>query len=423
MSLISILCVMNLFANSVVLSATVDDAYALHTALFSTYKKSIRPAYDQDSPITVGIVMFIQSIQEFDEVNGKYSFGAGMRISWQDVKLAWNTTDHNGMFQMTVLYDEIWVPELLLSSPSNKVTGLGKSTDVMRIFYDGVVEWFPAALIESTCSINVKNYPFDSQTCQTTFVSLGYKNTEVVLRALSSKISTEVYTPNALWELTDTDVKTISLGSGGESEIIFTFYLKRKSALGVITIIMPILLLSIVSTFVFLLVPESGERIGYCITTLLAIAVYMTIITDTLPKTSEPIPLISYKLFVDLLISVLIVLITIVNLRFYHRDDDRSVPNWLKTVFRRLSCYTCRITKIKPTPREPGPQSARKQNGYMKRKPSANRLDVNEIHVHDDDESPITWKKISYMFDWTALITFTTFNLINIIVFLGLANT
>jgi hypothetical protein len=47
-------------------------------------------------------------------------------------------------------------------------------------------------------------------------------------------------------------------------------------------------LMCILNIFVFLLPADSGERVGYAITVLLAIAVFLTISSDSLPATSNP---------------------------------------------------------------------------------------------------------------------------------------
>ena len=62
----------------------------------------------------------------------------------------------------------------------------------------------------------------------------------------------------------------------------------------IINIILPILFLNQLNVLVFMLPAESGERVSYSLTVLLSIAVFMTIVGDTLPRTSEPTPLISY---------------------------------------------------------------------------------------------------------------------------------
>ena len=50
---------------------------------------------------------------------------------------------------------------------------------------------------------------------------------------------------------------------------------------------------------------ESGERVPYAIIVLLVNAVFMTVISYTLPKKSEPLPLMSYFLMIDLIVSAL----------------------------------------------------------------------------------------------------------------------
>jgi nicotinic acetylcholine receptor len=54
-------------------------------------------------------------------------------------------------------------------------------------------------------------------------------------------------------------------------------------------------MLSILTLLVFCLPPESGEKIALGITVLLAFSVFMLAIAESMPETSENIPLISKK--------------------------------------------------------------------------------------------------------------------------------
>ena len=96
---------------------------------------------------------------------------------------------------------------------------------------------------------------------------------------------------------------------------------------------------------VFLLPPEQGKRVSYAITVLLSLAVFMTIVSDTLPKTPEPLPLISYLLMISLVISSLIAVITIFSLRLFHKTPDIVVPNWLIRVYKTLASDDVQETK------------------------------------------------------------------------------
>ncbi|XP_060606205.1 acetylcholine receptor subunit beta-like [Ruditapes philippinarum] len=377
----------------------------LHTSLFTGYNKNVRPITNQNTAIEVKIDMSVKSIRDFDEVNEKFSFVAALVLSWTDEKLQWDPSVNGGIEQITVSFNDVWVPELTLSSPSSKGSTLGKSSDIIRGDQFGQMEWMPGGLIESTCSVNAKNFPFDTQSCDTSFTSLGYKSHEVNLQAESPYVYFNVYTPHTLWAVTGSKVNAKLTSSGNESEITFTINLKRDATFAVINIIMPILILSMLNVLVFLLVPESGERIGYCITTLLAIAVYMTIVNKLLPQTSQSVPLISYKLMIDFFISAMIVFVTILNMRLYSRDNSYLVPAWLKVVYRVLTC-TCRknqrvengeIEPVIETNSNKSKEILENKSGYTEKET------IHELKMDEGDL--ITWTKISYMVDLTALCT------------------
>ena len=100
--------------------------------------------------------------------------------------------------------------------------------------------------------------------------------------------------------------------------------------------------MGVLNLLVFLLPAQSGERVGYSITLLLAIAVFLTIAADNLPKTSFPtISILCLKLLVDMMISGLVILFTIVGLRFYHTDENKPVPRCVTAITRVLLCKSC----------------------------------------------------------------------------------
>ena len=78
---------------------------------------------------------------------------------------------------------------------------------------------------------------------------------------------------------------------------------------------------------------------SYSLTVLLSIAVFMTIVGDTLPRTSEPTPLISYLLLVSFVISSLVSfvissLITVITVLYFayttRRKVNRFQTGWLR---------------------------------------------------------------------------------------------
>ncbi|KAL4235357.1 hypothetical protein ACF0H5_006992 [Mactra antiquata] len=394
--------------------STIDDTYQLHEDLFKDYNRNVRPIYDQHKSMNVNVAMFLMSIHDFDEVNERFSFSAALQATWTDYKLKWNISEHNGLAFMTVSYQQVWVPELLLATPAGAEKSFGSPYDVIRVLYNGSMMWMPGNLIESTCSVNVRNYPFDNQTCNIIFVSLGYRDTEVMINAMYSNIQTDVYSPNSQWDLYNSSVVASTMTSKGVTAITFTLFLRRKPSLIVMNIIMPHLLLSIVNIFVFVLAPESGERVGFCITTLLAIAVYMTIVSDLMPQNAESIPLISYKLFADLVTSALIVLCTIMNLTVYNKEDDKSVPRWLQC----LCLNRRRRRRVEPSNSK---DTSKITKDVKRSKELCSDKTFDKCSDQESEPHQVTWKEVSKALDRIAIVVFTILNFVNFFVYIGLA--
>ena len=132
----------------------------------------------------------------------------------------------------------------------------------------------------------------------------------------------------------------------GISFAVFTYRLRRKSLFTLINIISPIVLLFVLQMFVFILPAESGERVGFIVTMLLAIAVFLTIISDGLPKVSEPLPAICYYLLAALCFSTLMTVAVIVNLAIYYKEG--SVPAYLSSVTNIILCCCCKTRTVRP---------------------------------------------------------------------------
>jgi hypothetical protein len=114
--------------------------------------------------------------------------------------------------------------------------------------------------------------------------------------------------------------------------------------------ILPIVFVGLLNILVFLLPAQSGERVGYSITVLLAIAVFQTIASDNLPSVSKPqLSLLCIKLLVDLVLSALVTTLTIVTLYFHHMPESRRVPSCFAAVTKFVLCKYCCEDKMQVT--------------------------------------------------------------------------
>ena len=71
------------------------------------------------------------------------------------------------------------------------------------------------------------------------------------------------------------------------AQVTYYFKLERREVYYGLNTMLPVLLNSLLIPLVFLLPHDAGEKIGYCLTVLLAYVVILTIVTDGLPRTAK----------------------------------------------------------------------------------------------------------------------------------------
>ncbi|XP_033753131.1 acetylcholine receptor subunit beta-type unc-29-like [Pecten maximus] len=276
-------------------------------------------------------------MKEFEEKTGKFSINGISVMTWHDCQLEWNPNDFGGIDRIFVSQKTIWKPDLLLLNPFDNVEPPGFDSLKIAVDNDGSTFWGPPNVYQITCPADITYYPFDQQTCSFFFSMYMYTLFDVFIETSSSAIDLDFYYPNSLWEMISARSRVFTLADTQTLEL--TVVLKRRPMFQVINTIVPFCILGLLNIMVFLLPAESGERVGFSVTVLLAIAVFMTIVSDTLPGTSEPsFPRLCYLLMAELCTNMLVTICTILVLRLYHKPPQEKIPSWLKYIICKRVC-------------------------------------------------------------------------------------
>ena len=146
------------------------------------------------------------------------------------------------------------------------------------------------------CSVDVTYYPFDDQVCNFLFVNWVYPGTQVNLTTKDNGIRLNRYQEDGEWSVLKTSVTFAGVNYDDDQEfypeVRYKLYLRRKSTYYIATMIAPTVMMSLLVLLVFKLPPNSGEKVSMGVTLLLAYSVFILIITDILPSTSQATPLI-----------------------------------------------------------------------------------------------------------------------------------
>ena len=109
-------------------SQSLNDAKALRRDLLDGYDKFVRPVENQTQPVDVNFFFALIAVQDFDEVQEKFSVTGVFVLYWIDENLRWENVKANYSNISTIFmgYKDVWVPEIILTNPSQKLDSFGK---------------------------------------------------------------------------------------------------------------------------------------------------------------------------------------------------------------------------------------------------------------------------------------------------------
>lgn len=268
----------------------------------------------------------------------------------------------------------------------------------MIIDNNGLCNWYAIQTFETVCDTDVTNYPFDTQMCSLKFYVWGYQPTDIDVVFVSPKVIFNLYSENGIWEIQDSATYT-KMNVYNYKEIIIDLFLKRRTSYYVVSLILPLIFISFLMGFVFLLPADSGERVGFSTTILLSIVVYLTIIQDILPESSEPnVSTLGFILVIFVVNGSIVVIAVIISLRIQGQSCQKTVPQCIN----RILLYLRRRRKTKDLV-EP--------------------LDTKSELNYEDEEEKVTWQEAAKCFDMFCFILLQIFFLATSTSYLVIVNT
>ncbi|CAB1327062.1 unnamed protein product [Coregonus sp. 'balchen'] len=199
----------------------------------------------------------------------------------------------------------------------------------------GDIFWLPPAIYKSACAIEVQNFPFDQQNCTLKFRSWTYDHTEVDLILTSDFASRDDFTPSGEWDIVSLPArKNEDPNDITYLDITYDFVIKRKPLFYTINLIIPCVLITSLAILVFYLPSDCGEKMTLCISVLLALTVFLLLISKIVPPTSLAVPLIGKYLMFTMVLVTFSIVTSVCVLNVHHRSPStHRMPDWVKRLF------------------------------------------------------------------------------------------
>ncbi|KAH9524882.1 Acetylcholine receptor subunit alpha-type acr-16, partial [Bulinus truncatus] len=208
------------------------------------------------------------------------------------------------------------------------------------VSHTGECLWVPPGMFKSTCAIDITWFPFDDQRCDLKFGSWTYTG-QLLNLTQDEKNSgdTSSFIRNGEWILIGVPVKrnTIQYDCCPDIyiDLTFTIHIRRRTLYYGFNIIIPCVLISSLTLLLFILPPDAGEKISLGVTILLSLMVFLLLVAETMPPTSDAVPLIGIYFACIMVMCSLSIVFTVLVLNFHYRSPDTHVmPRWVK-------CFIC----------------------------------------------------------------------------------
>ncbi|OWF37793.1 acetylcholine receptor subunit alpha-like [Mizuhopecten yessoensis] len=321
------------------------DLKDLHDELFNkrSYPKFIIPRADVNKPIIISVAFYLHGINYLDEVEGKLVTTAHLELGWNDTFLTWDRRDFSNISYFYMPQSEDWRPDVSLYNGFTKLKELGDDVILVKVYYDGRMEWNPFEVFETKCDIAIKRFPFDCQKCKLVLRMWTSGAEDVKFGLRDSVLNMVSFEPNGVWDLRSSKIEL------DRGNAIVSLELDRRPEHYLLTLICPILLLSFLSIFTFVIPVDSGEKMGYSMTVYLAFAVFLTIVSSSLPVNSRAMSYMAVYLIGLLEKGTSIVIVTAAQVRLHHRQSNVDLPPSLRRVINiSRGMYICSGRRVKP---------------------------------------------------------------------------
>uniref|UniRef100_A0A8C7YG12 Neuronal acetylcholine receptor subunit alpha-7-like n=1 Tax=Oryzias sinensis TaxID=183150 RepID=A0A8C7YG12_9TELE len=302
--------------------------------LLRDYNPMERPVANDSQALTVHFSYTLIQVMDVDEKNQILTTNAWLQMQWYDHYLQWNQSEYPGVKNLRFSPDQVWTPDILLYNSAHDKFDATFKTNVL-VNSSGFCEFLPPGIFVSTCSVDVRWFPFDIQRCELKFGSWTFDGWLLDIQMKEADVSG--YMPNGEWDLMEVP--------GGRHEIFydccaepypdvtFVVTLRRRTLFYALNLLIPCVLLSSMTLVVFLLPANSGEKISLGITVLLSLTVFMLMVAEIMPATSDSVPLIGQYFASTMVIVGMSVVATVIVLQFHHHTPNSGpMPRWVHLV-------------------------------------------------------------------------------------------
>ena len=178
------------------------------------YNKNVRPVLNYSQAIEIQQGIAVQTLESFDQIDEAISLNMWIRSNWKDEYLQWDNSNNPELEKLdfiSVSADEIWTPdtELLNAATKPEIYYLQGG---INLYSDGSILYSKPGIYTSSCSLDLKDFPFDKQNCTILIGSWVYSDNLLSLiphKTKEKQIDVLSSFSHSEWEVNKVEVRNL----------------------------------------------------------------------------------------------------------------------------------------------------------------------------------------------------------------------
>jgi len=263
--------------------------------LLKDYDKRIRPGV-KGSPAEVRVDMYVANIWAMEEVKMDFTIDIYLRQYWRDERLAFAGLTSDPVLTLSSnINKQIWIPSTyFLKTKKAYFHDVTTENYLLQIRPNGSIFYSVRLTITTSCTLDLRRFPHDTQICSLALESYGYQTTDVWYAWNSRDDNTSAIYVNNEVELPQFELASVEKTSainkyniGNHSSLIAIFKMKRRIGYFLIDTYVPSTIIVIISWISFWINPDTAPaRVALGITTVLTMTTLISSARASLPKVS-----------------------------------------------------------------------------------------------------------------------------------------
>ncbi|CAJ0563479.1 unnamed protein product, partial [Mesorhabditis spiculigera] len=300
----------------------VDPDYArflqknqeLYDELFITrnYRSDLSPIFNQatkNNSIPRFNVMISLEFVQLLGVNAQSQLAStAMEIdyAYTDPRLAWNPENYGGIDMINVESKSIWIPANGISNAQTLQVVYPDPLNTANIYANGSVAVSFQIYAETRCVMDVKNFPFDEQSCTIDIFNNAYTLDMVQeTGALFTKYVDGIIFDNGEWKFKNVSMEYFDFSGTGRDKydfLQFVLNIKRQPNFYVFVIVIPCFLLTLLSIWGMFWTLNNREeqlsKLSIGLTSMMSMTIFVQMLSEEIPRNSS-FPLLGWFVIID----------------------------------------------------------------------------------------------------------------------------